>query len=619
MNLDETTPALPARRRRRKLPVVLATLVLALAVFIVPTVWLKPYSINHFYLRALLELLLENPEMLSSLRLLEPYGLDFHADDLNDYSQAHEEHMRDLVGRQLGILHRYDQDGMSEAERESYDVMDWFLTDIHAGLLRFPFYDYAINQLASVHVSLPHFMITTHQVNNTKDARTFIARVEKFGVAFDQVIAYARAQAERGIVPPRFVLLKVKADAQGFANQGVDGNPLLKHFNSKLDALKDLAAGERGELQAALVAALRDVVLPAYARYLAAVDELIAKSTDDAGVWKLPQGDSYYAYKLRSATTTDMTPDEVHALGLQQVAKIQSEMRAILDANGYKGVAFLPAMKKLYDEPRFLYPNTQDGRQQVLADYQRIIDEISAATERMFHLKPAVAVRVEAVPTFMEATAPQGYYQPAPLDRSEPGKFFANLHDLKTHAKFTMRTLAYHEAVPGHHFQISIAQDLKELPLFRRLIPFNVYAEGWGLYAEALAAEEGFEADPFDRLGYLSAQIFRAARLVVDTGIHAKHWTREQAITYMVETTGMQESEVIVEIERYAVWPGQACGYMVGRLKIAELRERAQGKLGAQFSLPAFHDVVLTSGEVPLTILERRIDRWLAQAPLASP
>ncbi len=602
----------PLRKRKNKLWLALLLSVSTLAIFILPTLWFRPWSINHFYLRSLVEQLIDEPQTLSELRLLEPLGLDFHSDDLHDYSLAGQTRTSALIKRQRDMLHGYRRNDLDATEQESYDVMAWFLDDVQRGLVQFPQHDYAINQLSSVHVTLPDFMINTHQVNNARDARNFVERVRKFDAAFTQVIAFAHEQAAKNIVPPRFILTKVRADAASFIQKGVADNPMLKHFDGKIAALADLNAEERSMLHDSLTEVIRDGVLPAYNRYIEAVDVLLAKATDDAGVWKLPDGDDYYAYKLRSSTTTELTPAQVHALGLAEVDRIQKEMRSILDANGFIDVPFAQAMQKLYDDPRFQYPDTKEARKQILVDYSAIIDEIAAKTDTLFDLKPSIGVKVDSVPHFMEVTSPQAYYKPAPLDRSGSGIFFANVYDVRSHAKFTMRSLAYHEAIPGHHFQITIAQELEALPMFRRLIPFTAYVEGWALYAEQLAAEHGFVDDPFDRLGYLSAQIFRAARLVVDTGIHVQRWTREQAIDYMMKVTGMAESEVVAEVERYAIWPGQACGYMIGRIKILDQRERARKELGAAFSMKKFHDAVLGGGAVPLTILEQRVDKLIA-------
>jgi uncharacterized protein (DUF885 family) len=286
-------------------------------------------------------------------------------------------------------------------------------------------------------------------------------------------------------------------------------------------------------------------------------------------------------------------------------------MRAILAAEGYPTEDLGATLQALNREERFLYPDSDEGRMQILADYQTIIDEVDAGLGELFNVRPTVGVRVQRVPEFRQATAPGAYYDSPPFDGSKPGTFYANLRSVEEIPRFGMRTLAYHEAIPGHHFQIAIAQGLEGVPFFRRVIPFTAYVEGWALYAEKLAAESGFQEDPYDRLGYLTGQIFRAVRLVVDTGIHAERWTREEAIDYMLAATGMPGTDVVAEVERYIVNPGQACAYKVGQLEILALRERAREQLGADFDLAAFHDVVLTHGAVPLSILGRLVDEWI--------
>jgi uncharacterized protein (DUF885 family) len=307
-----------------------------------------------------------------------------------------------------------------------------------------------------------------------------------------------------------------------------------------------------------------------------------------------------------------MNPEEVHRLGLAEVDRIQEEMWDILRAEGVEARTIGEAMTKLGEDPRFTWEDSDAGREEILARFREIVEEVDANIDHLFDARPKTGVEVQRVPQFREASSPAAYYNPAPFDGSKPGTFFANLRNVREHARFGMRTLAYHEAIPGHHFQSSLAQEQTGVPFFRRVIPFTAYAEGWALYAEQLAAENGFQDDPYDRLGYLQSQMFRAVRLVVDTGIHVKRWTREEAITYMLENTGMPESDVTAEVERYIVWPGQACAYKVGQLKILELRERAHARLGERFDIREFHGVVLEHGELPLTILERLVDEWIA-------
>jgi uncharacterized protein (DUF885 family) len=310
-------------------------------------------------------------------------------------------------------------------------------------------------------------------------------------------------------------------------------------------------------------------------------------------------------------TTLDLSAREIHEIGLAEVERIGREMDAILRAEGLTEGTIGERVQQLAKRPDQLYPDTEAGREQILADYQAILDEIDPAMDKYFNLRPETGVEVKRVPEFAEETSAGAYYQRPSLDGKRKGTFFANLRDVSEVPKFGMRTLAYHEGIPGHHFQIAITQQLEGIPMFRRLVPFTAYSEGWALYTERLAWEIGFQDDPLDNLGRLQAEMFRAVRLVVDTGMHHKRWTREEAIDYMLANTGMGEGEVEAEIERYLVMPGQALSYKVGMMKILELRERARRELGEDFSLPEFHDQVLGNGALPLTLLERVVDDWI--------
>jgi len=357
-------------------------------------------------------------------------------------------------------------------------------------------------------------------------------------------------------------------------------------------------------------------VVPAYRKLIAFFEGQLARSTTDDGVWKLPDGDAYYAYRLRSETSTRMTPQQVHDLGLSEVARIEAEMTAILTAQNQLQAGETPAgaLARLAKDPRFLYPNTDDGRQAALADYRKMIEEQMARSRAVIGLVPKAAIEVKRVPEFKEKTAAGAYYTPPALDGTRPGVFWANLRDMNEDPKFGMRTLAIHEGVPGHHFQNSLAQE-QAGPTFRKVLPFTAYLEGWALYAEWLGAEMGlYKDDPFGDLGRLQAEMFRAVRLVVDSGIHFKRWPRQQAIDYMLEKTGLPESQVVSEVERYIVQPGQACAYKVGMLSIQAARERARKALGPRFdaeALKAFHDVVLRGGALPLEILDEQVDAWI--------
>ena len=599
-------------RTKRIIQGTLGTIFVALCVLVVPTCWGKPWKIDHVGMRALIEFGMESPEMMSSMRPLDAFGLDWYSDELDDRDYRRRTEIFDTADEYLALVRSYDREALDDTDKLTYDALEWLLVEAVA-LRPYAYHDYPLNQMFGVQSGLPDFMINTHAIEDVGDAEDYIARVEQFDRAFDQVIEGLEHRESLGVIPPRFVIERVLTEMRGFIEPPATENAMYLHFTDKLDELEDLDADERAELETALAAAIDNDVYPVYGRMIAYYETLLPKAGRDDGVWHLPDGDALYDRMLRMFTTSELGADEIHELGLSEVARIQTEIRRILEGEGYDGESFLALMQNLEADERFYYPDTNEGREQILADYTRIIEEIDAGLEPFFNNRPEAPVEVKREAAFKEETAPGAHYQPPPLDGSRPGVFFANLKDIKATPKYGMRTLAYHEAVPGHHYQIALSMENEELPLFRRMLPFGAYVEGWALYAEQLAAEQGFQEDPFDRVGYLQAELFRAVRLVVDTGIHRKRWTREQAIEYMRQNTGMAESDVVAEIERYIVMPGQACSYKIGQLEILRLREHAKEQLGDRFDLPAFHDVILMNGPLPLELLARVVDDWIAQ------
>jgi uncharacterized protein (DUF885 family) len=407
------------------------------------------------------------------------------------------------------------------------------------------------------------------------------------------------------------VVTKVLEEMRNFIATPVEEGILMKALLEKMEEA-DLPASEQQRLALEARAAIEETVYPAYERLIAYFEALDEKVEGNYGAWSLPDGDNYYRYSLKLFTTTDYDPRYINNLGLEEVARIQAEILEILAAEGWDvSNGFTAAIDEMAENPRFYFSDSSEGREQILAEYQALIEEISEGLEPWFDVVPENAVDVRRVPEFKEKTAPGAYYEPPAMDGSRPGVFYANLYDIKATPKYSMRSLTYHEAIPGHHFQLAIQQEQEDLPFFRRLIPFPAYSEGWGLYSERLAWEMGFLEDPYDNIGRLQAELFRAVRLVVDTGIHAMRWTREEAIDYMLANTGMVESDVVAEIERYFVIPGQATAYKVGMIKLLELREYAERELGDRFDIRKFHNVVLTNGSVPLDILEELVHEYV--------
>jgi uncharacterized protein (DUF885 family) len=598
------------RRGRRKLLWALAVPLVALGVFLVPTLWFRPWSLDHYYARVFIEFATRHPMLLTSLGMLDGTPLDHYSDKLDDFSPEAEERDARFLDRQIAILHSYDRTRLALKQRLSYDVLDWFLTDQQQSN-RFLFHDYPLNQLFGAQSQIPDFMMNTHPLKQPRDAENYVKRVARMGIAFDQVLAGVRKRERMGVIPPRFVIREVLHQMKGFVAMPPRANALFTTFHTRADSIGELDAGKRTGLENRLEREIRDTVYPAYQRMIAYEDSALARATDDDGVWKLPNGDAYYDRQLHSITTTNLTADSIHALGEREVATLQGEMRRLLGAKGYKTADLAATVRGVMAEPRFGFAAGDSGRAQILAGYQTILDDADTRVGALFNLRPKAHLKVERVPAFKEATSPGAYYQGPSIGGKRPGVFYANLRDPAETRRPEMRTLAYHEGVPGHHFQLSIQSELTGVPFFRRVIPFTSYVEGWGLYAERLGYENGFHRDAFDSLGALQAELFRAVRLVVDTGIHREHWTRQQAIDYMVKNTGMKESEVVTEIERYIVNPGQACAYKVGQLELIALRERARQELGSRFDIRRFHDVVLGNGALPLSLLEQVVNQWI--------
>ncbi len=597
--------------RRARLAAIGAALGLAaLAAFAVPTVWGKPWSIDHFFLRVVLRFGLESPMLLSRLRLLEPYGLRFHNDELDDFSVDSTRSRAERVRAELRVLRRYDRKGLSPERRRSYDVMAWYLDTLVAGE-PYVFHDLPLNQLEGVHTALPDFMLNGHVVEDERSAVDYVKRLEAFGPTLAGAVESVRYRAGRGVVPPRFVLARVRDQLEKLIAGAPGDHVLVTHLAEVLEPLGLRPAREQALLRGAREA-VAGVVIPAYGRMLDLLDELEPQATDAAGVWRLPDGEAYYAWALRFHTTTDRSADEIHATGIAETARIQDLIRRLLRLEGLSAADLPVALRDLHRDPRYLFPDTDAGRAQILAGFRSIVEQARGRLPAYFGRLPVSSVVVEAVPAFKQDGAPGAYYWPPALDGSRPGTFYVNLRSVDEVVRFGMRTLAYHEAVPGHHLQLALAFENTGLPLFRRLIPFGAFVEGWALYAERLALEEGFHETTLDRIGALVAELFRAVRLVVDTGIHAKRWTREEAIDYMLENTGMPEGDVVAEVERYVVRPGQACAYKMGQLRILELRRRAQAALGEDFDLREFHDLVLGGGSLPLVLLEEEVESWLA-------
>jgi uncharacterized protein (DUF885 family) len=509
----------------------------------------------------------------------------------------------DLLDHQAKISWRIAKMNLQQAE-EDYKYL-------HHG--------YVFDQMNGVQAEIPAFLINQHQITSKSDAEAYISRLNGVPAYMEQNLENARIALADGVQPPAFVYKYVLSDAQGvitgapFDDSGED-SPLMGDFRKKVTGLVDagtISQEEADELLDQATDALTNSVGPAYEAAIAELGEQAKTASTDDGAWKLPDGDAYYASRLANYTTTDMTAEEIHNLGLAEVARIQDEMRGIMKQVGFEGT-----LKEFFDftrtDPQFFKPNTPEGKAEYLDEATTWIDQMREDLPTVFNTFPKADMIVKAVEPFREKSAGKAFYsRPAP-DGSRPGTYYANLYRMQDMPTYQMQALAFHEGIPGHHMQIAIAQELTGVPKFRKYGGFTAFVEGWGLYSEYLPKEMGYYSDPYDDFGRLAMEIWRAARLVVDTGIHDQHWTREQAIQYLMDNTPNPEGDCRKAIERYIVMPGQATAYKIGMNKIIALREKAKAELGDKFDIREFHDVVLKDGAVPLNILEENVDKWIA-------
>jgi uncharacterized protein (DUF885 family) len=581
-------------------------------------VWGHPFTINQLANRQAIYYLVRNPELFTSVGIVDGTIFDRHSGKLAEVGKAKRDEDYAFARRALAQVQEFDRSGLDRQNQITYDI----LVDLYGSQLAFQRFDwlsseglYPVSPMWGTQVEIIGFMQTQHVIKNLKTAENYVSRLEAMGGKLDALTAEMQRQATAGVeLPPSLLEKSITVIDDTITPQPAD-NALVTTFVERMQKAEGIDVAARQKLGDAATYAVTTRVYPAYSRMRdALVAERARAAGTAAGVARLPDGAAYYQAMLKQFTTTDYTPAQVHQLGLDEVSRILAEMDALLRAQGLTEGTVGQRMKALGEDPRYLEPNTDEGRERLLARYRGILADVEKRMPEYFRTIPPGRLQVEREPKSVEKGSSGAHYVPAAMDGSRPGTFFANLRDTSETPTWSMKTLAYHEGVPGHHFQIATAQGLKGLPFIRQQSIFGAYVEGWALYAERLAAEIGmYKDDPLGDLGRLQAELLRSVRLVVDTGIHAQGWTHDQAIAYMVDTTGMAESDATSEVERYMAMPGQACSYKVGQLKILELREKARTELGDRFNLKEFHAVVLKNGSVPLTVLERLVDDWIAQ------
>ncbi len=542
-------------------------------------------------------------------------------DLIDDMSEAADDAYFEWSSRVVRELQStFDYELLTPEARTSYDL--WVYQYEQAAASR-PFRrrSYPFHQMGGPHTGLPQFLITNHRVDDDADMLAWVARIAGAARAMRQTLERARLASAEGVHAPRFAYESVIEQASAliagipFDADAVDPSPLWDDATGKIDALveADAISERRAEtLRSAAREALLDHFEPAWQALIDWARSEIPQAGELAtGVWNLPDGEDYYAERLRVMTTTEMTAEEIHELGLSEVVRIQAEMEQLRASVGFTG-SLRDFFVFIREDPQFIYPSTDAGRNAYLDAARGHLNRLERRLPDFFGLLPRAELEVRRVEAFRERPGQAQHYQPGTPDGSRPGIFYAHLIDMSAMPIQELESIAYHEGLPGHHMQISIAQELTGLPLFRTLVGFTAYIEGWGLYAESLAKEMGGFEDPYSDFGRLSSEIWRAIRLVVDTGLHAKQWSQEEAVQYFLANSAISEGQIRAEVQRYLVMPGQATAYKIGMLKIQELRARARAALGERFDIRAFHDTVLGGGALPLTVLEARVEDWIA-------
>lgn len=577
------------------------------------------------------ELLSVSPELATALGVSEDLAGEGYLSRLGGYGFAASQRAREMNESFLQELRDIDRDELEGETLVHYDV----LTNAYRTAARRNQFDfggasevgsgrpnsgdawsaspYLVTQMTGPHLYLPRMLQTEHPLETRANVESYIDRLGEMGRVFDETIETIRADAGLGVVPPEFVLAGAINAIEGLTDAPPAEHPLVTTLEAKMGGIGGLSDEQQTAFVDEAVLRMENVVYPAYARLAATLESLKAQTGPDAGIWRLgEEGEAYYQFTLDAYGGGGMTAGEIHALGLSEVARITEEMDAILRSIDLENGSVSERMQQLAAREENRFPNTEEGRAELLSLLRRQVEEVNALAPDWFGRLPESDVEVRRIPVYEQDSAAGGYYTSAPLDGSRPGIYWINLKDTADVPVHTLRTLTHHEAVPGHHFQISLQQEQEGMPLIRNMLSYSEYTEGWALYAEKLAKEMGlYDGKPKEDLGRLQAEIFRAARLVVDSGLHAKKWTRQQAIDYMVSATGESRASVTREIERYAAIPGQATSYKLGMLKIGELREEAEAALGDKFDVRSFHDVVLSTGAAPLPVLEANVDRWV--------
>tara|TARA_B110000037_G_scaffold20607_2_gene22309 strand:- start:6605 stop:8377 length:1773 start_codon:yes stop_codon:yes gene_type:complete len=566
-------------------------------------------KVNAFFQKSFDESVDMYPEFQTRLGIKKEYG------KLNDNSFAFLEKTHEINKKELAWL--TDSVNVKALSKEALLSYKLFKQTLENNIedYKYRLHDYPVNQMFGAQSGKPAFMINMHRIDNTKDAEDYVSRLNGFNSFFSQLVENLKAREAIGIIPPKFVFDKVIEDSENIlVGQPFDStdqkSTLLNDFLEKIDTL-DIASDTKSNLETLARHALLTSVKPAYLNLISFMKVQKERATSDHGAWKFPEGEAFFNTALKRTTTTNLTANEIHEIGLNEVARIHGEMDVIRNTVGFEGTLqdFFQFMKT---DKQFYYTADKQGKDAYLKEAVHLIDSMKTRLDELFITKPKADIKVKAVESFREKSAGKAFYNRPAADGSRPGIYYANLYDMESMPSYQMEALAYHEGIPGHHMQLAIQQELEDVPMFRKYGGYTAYTEGWGLYSEFIPKEMGFYADPYSDFGRLAMELWRACRLVVDTGIHSKKWTREEGIKYYTYNTPNAELDAIKMVERHIVMPGQATAYKIGMMKILELREKAKNALGDSFDLREFHEVVIAQGAIPLNVLEDFVDAYIS-------
>jgi uncharacterized protein (DUF885 family) len=532
---------------------------------------------------------------------------------LDEASLAANARAQKLVASQLARLTAFDRSSVGIEDQLSYDVVLFGLKNTDADNRRYPYAGgnagrpYVISQLSGLYSAVPSFLDNQHTIETKADADAYLSRLEQFALRLDEEADVARHDVALGVVPPDFALVKTLIQMNALRGQPAESATMTESV-----ARRTKEKNIPGDYAGPAAKILTDKVYPALDRQIALITGMQKKATHDAGVWKLPDGEAYYSDSVLTWTTSAMSPADIHKTGLDIIKDHSAQIDALMRKQGMTQGTVGERLRAMYSDPKLLYANTDEAKEQLIADLNVKVAAVRARLPDYFGVLPKADVKIQRVPKYLEAAQAGGYYNSPSLDGTRPGIYWINLRDTSEQPRWLLPTLTYHEAIPGHHLQLSIQREAR-MPLIRKVSYFSSYIEGWALYAEQLAGEMGmYNGDPLGRIGFLHDAMFRAVRLVVDSGMHAMRWSREEAVRFFIDTLGDQESAAITEVERYCVQPGQACGYMLGKLAFLAARQKARDALGARFDIKSFHDAMLVGGAVPLAMLDGMADRYIA-------